>query len=57
MRCYQFLGQRGSVIRQYRLCVEVMKRELDVPPSEETQSLLGKFVGAGKLNWLARLIN
>ena len=57
MRCYQCLGQRGSVIRQYRLCVEAMKRELDVPPSEETQSLLGKFVGAGKLNWLAQLIN
>ena len=57
MRCYQFLGQRGSVIRQYRQCVEVMKRELDAPPSEETQSLLGKFVGGGKINWLARLIN
>jgi DNA-binding SARP family transcriptional activator len=57
MRCYQCLGQRGSVIRQYRQYVEVMKRELDMPPSEETQSLLGKFVGAGTLNWLARLIN
>jgi len=57
MRCYQCLGQRGAVVRQYRLCVEVMRRELDMPPSEETQSLLGKFVGAGTLNWLARLIN
>ena len=57
MRCYQCLGQRGSVIRQYRQCVEVMKRELDMPPSEETRSLLGKFVGASKLNWLAQLIN
>jgi len=34
-----------------------MKRELDMPPPEETQSLLGKLVGGGKLNWLARLIN
>src|SRR4029453_3817799 len=35
IRCYQCLGQQGSVIRQYRLCVEIMKRELDMPPSEE----------------------
>jgi DNA-binding SARP family transcriptional activator len=57
MRCYQFLGQRGSVIRQYRLCMEALKRELDAPPSEETQSLLENIAGGGKLNWLARPVN
>lgn len=57
MRCYQCLGQQGSVIRQYRLCMETLKRELDAPPSEETQSLIEKFVGADKLSRLGRLMN
>ncbi|MBI1878121.1 MAG: winged helix-turn-helix domain-containing protein [Chloroflexi bacterium] len=39
MRCYLLLGQRHSAIRQYQLCVENLKMELNVPPSPATQLL------------------
>ncbi len=44
MQCYQNQGQRGRAIRQYQRCVEVLKHELDVSPSAETQSLFDKMV-------------
>ncbi len=39
IRCYAHTGRRDLALRQYRLCVEVLARELDVAPEEETQKL------------------
>jgi two-component SAPR family response regulator len=39
MRVYHRLGDRASVIRVYQTCVEVMQRELGVPPSKEITDL------------------
>lgn len=39
MACYLALGQRHLALRQYRLCVQKLQAELDLPPSSETQAL------------------
>jgi DNA-binding SARP family transcriptional activator len=39
MRCYQRQGQRHLALRQYHLCVEALKQELDVPPMPATDEL------------------
>jgi DNA-binding SARP family transcriptional activator len=39
MQCYLGLGQRHLAIRQYQICVQALKEELDLPPSEETVAL------------------
>jgi DNA-binding SARP family transcriptional activator len=39
MRCYLAQGQRRLAIRQFQVCAQTLKAELDVPPSAETQSL------------------
>lgn len=39
MRCYSRQGQPYLALRQYHLCVETLKEELDVPPSQETTAL------------------
>lgn len=36
MGCYSQQGQRNLALRQYNLCVETLKKELDVSPSQET---------------------
>jgi DNA-binding SARP family transcriptional activator len=43
MRCYLRQGQRHLALRQYHLCVEVLKRELDVPPMPATIELYRKI--------------
>jgi DNA-binding SARP family transcriptional activator len=43
MRCYQTQGQHGLAVRQYRLCVDILKNELGVSPSAETRNLLNKI--------------
>jgi DNA-binding SARP family transcriptional activator len=58
MQYYQKLGHRGQAIRQYRLCEEILKNELDAAPSDETQSLFERIIGAGQklgqnIEWLA----
>jgi DNA-binding SARP family transcriptional activator len=53
MQCYQTLGQLSLAVRQYRLCVETLKNELDVPPSSETLNLFEDIIGSGKNNQLA----
>jgi DNA-binding SARP family transcriptional activator len=40
MRLYASLGRFGAVRRQFRTCVEALRRELDVDPSSETTRLL-----------------
>jgi len=44
MKCYIAQGQRHLAIRQYQLCVHALKNELDLPPSEETQSLYEQII-------------
>ncbi len=36
MQCYYLTGNRGIAIRQYMRCVDVLERELQIAPSEET---------------------
>jgi DNA-binding SARP family transcriptional activator/tetratricopeptide (TPR) repeat protein len=39
MRLYAVLGRRGDALRQYRECVAVLGRELEVEPEAETRQL------------------
>jgi DNA-binding SARP family transcriptional activator len=39
MRLYAALGRRGDALRQYRECVAVLQRELEVEPEAETRDL------------------
>jgi DNA-binding SARP family transcriptional activator len=39
MRCHLHQGQRHLALRQYHMCVEALKRELDVPPMPATVEL------------------
>jgi len=39
MRCYAHVGRRDLALRQYQLCAELLARELDVLPEEETVAL------------------
>jgi TolB-like protein/Tfp pilus assembly protein PilF len=36
MRLYHETGDRPSALRQYRICAEILERELDVTPASET---------------------
>lgn len=44
MRAYAALGDHASVARQYRHCVETLDKELDVPPSPQTQALYRQLI-------------
>lgn len=37
------LGQRDKAVRQYYKCIDVLRRELDVGPSPQTQALFGRI--------------
>ncbi len=39
MRCYHRIGQDHQALRQYQLCVEALRNELDVTPATETEHL------------------
>ena len=39
MRLYARLGRREAALRQYHLCMDVLKRELGTPPETETTQL------------------
>jgi DNA-binding SARP family transcriptional activator len=39
MDCYLAQGQRHLAVRQYQTCVEVLREELDLTPSDETMTL------------------
>ncbi len=39
MRLYDWTGQRGAALRQYRECVQTLERELGAPPLEVTTRL------------------
>jgi len=44
MQAYNALGDRGQLARTYQRCLQTLKDELDVPPSQETQDLYRKLV-------------
>ena len=48
MRLYLENRQRALAVRQYKVCSEILKAELDIPPMEETQALYNQIVLAGK---------
>lgn len=39
MRCYAHIGRRDLALRQYQICADVLARELDVTPEDETVAL------------------
>jgi len=39
MRCYASIGNRGAALRQYRICVRLLREELDVEPMRATVAL------------------
>jgi DNA-binding SARP family transcriptional activator len=43
MQCYLAQGQRHLAMRQYQTCVQVMKDELNLNPSEETETLFQRI--------------
>ena len=43
MRCYSRQGQHHLALRQYQICVESLRMELDVEPAPETEELLGQI--------------
>jgi len=46
MQCYLAQGQRHLAMRQYQACVEALKEELDLTPSEETAVLYQRITAA-----------
>ncbi|NTU55481.1 MAG: transcriptional regulator [Anaerolineales bacterium] len=44
MQAYNALGDRGQLARTYQRCLQTLKDELDVLPSQETQDLYRKLV-------------
>ncbi len=45
IEAYARVGRRADAIRQYNTCVEMLRRELDVGPSAETEALIGRVRG------------
>jgi two-component SAPR family response regulator len=39
LRIYAAMGNRAGLVRQYQRCVEVLEREINAPPSIQTQEL------------------
>ena len=44
MLCHMIQGQRQLSIREYQVCVQVLKDELGLPPSEEIQALYRQII-------------
>lgn len=44
MLAYDRLGDRGQVARAYQRCIQTLREELDVSPSEETETLYRRLV-------------
>lgn len=39
LRIFAAMGNRAALVRQYQRCVEVLEREINAPPSPQTQAL------------------
>jgi len=48
IRAYARAGRRGEALRQYKSCVETLKRELGVAPDAETQALASTIARSGE---------
>jgi len=44
MRLYARLGRREAALRQYQLCMDALKRELNTPPEAETAQLYQRIL-------------
>jgi DNA-binding SARP family transcriptional activator/TolB-like protein len=49
IRAYMRAGRRPEALRQYRSCIDILKRELDVAPDAETQALAKEIAHSGGL--------
>jgi DNA-binding SARP family transcriptional activator len=49
MSLYAVAGHRGAALRQYRLCREVLARELKIAPMEETDALYAQICNGARL--------
>jgi DNA-binding SARP family transcriptional activator/TolB-like protein len=47
IRAYAQAGRRPEALRQYRLCADILKRELGVAPDEKTQALAREILQSG----------
>jgi DNA-binding SARP family transcriptional activator/TolB-like protein/tetratricopeptide (TPR) repeat protein len=47
IQAYAQAGRRPEALRQYRLCADILRRELGVAPDEKTQALAREIVQAG----------
>lgn len=47
MGLYWEQGQRTAALQQYRICCELLERELGVPPMAETEALAQRITSAG----------
>ena len=47
IRAYAHAGRRPEALRQYRICAEILKKELGVAPDAETQALANEIAHAG----------
>jgi len=45
MRVYAQLGRRSDALGQYHTCREILRRELDIEPSQETRELCREIAG------------
>jgi DNA-binding SARP family transcriptional activator len=43
MQCYSRLGQSPLALRQYQICTESLRKELDIDPALETTQLYGRI--------------
>jgi tetratricopeptide (TPR) repeat protein len=46
MRLYAELGRRDASLRQYQVCIDVLRRELDTEPEEDTRRLYQDILGS-----------
>lgn len=53
MQLYALNGQRGLALRQYEACKEMLARELDVRPHEETTTILKTILNGQPLSYLS----
>ncbi len=44
MRTFAILGDRSAIARQYQVCKQALKEELDIPPAEETENLYRQLI-------------
>lgn len=45
MRAYAAIGDRGAVVRQFNRCRQVLREQIDVPPSPQTEDLFERLTG------------